>query len=384
MKPISLLLHKQSLVFAILFILLFVQQSAWAAGPPVPSEMNNPMAQLLVGIIIALLLIIVLLAYVVLGAAELYLERYQETKKAAKLLLVTGMMLGAAPLYAEQAAGNSEAVVKLSDTSLYTLIAVILVELGTIFYLLINLRALLTKEKAIAPSAKSSFSFSAWWEKVNRFKPVQEESNIDLGHDYDGIRELDNRLPPWWLYGFYACIVFAVIYLYRFHVAHTAPLSVEEYQLAVTEAAADKEAYLAKAANKVDEKTVVYQTSPDILAGGQKLFSTACTPCHLADGGGSVGPNLTDDYWIHGNTIQDIFKTIKYGYPEKGMKSWQEDYTPAQIAQLASYIKSLYGTHPAKPKEPQGILVVEAGKSTADSTHPVTSADSLEGKPGTQ
>jgi cytochrome c oxidase cbb3-type subunit 3 len=384
MKPISLLLHKKSLVSAILFVLLFIHQPAWAAGPPVPSEMSNPMAQLLVGIIIALLLIIVLLAYVVLGAAELYLERYQETKKAAKLLLVTGMILGAAPLYAEQTAGSSEAVVKLSDTSLYTLIAVILVEFGTIFYLLINLRALLSKEKAIAPSAKPSFSFSAWWEKFNRFKPVQEESNIDLGHDYDGIRELDNRLPPWWLYGFYACILFAVIYLYRFHVAHSAPLSGEEYQLAVTEAAADKEAYLAKAANKVDEKTVVYQTSPDYLAGGQKIFSTTCTPCHLADGGGSVGPNLTDDYWIHGNTIQDIFKTIKYGYPEKGMKSWQEDYTPAQIAQLASYIKSLYGTHPAKPKEPQGILVVEAGKSTADSTHPVTSADSLEGKPGTQ
>ena len=384
MKPFSLLLHKQSLVSAILLVLLFIQQPAWAAGPPVPSEMNNPMAQILVGIIIALLLIIVLLAYVVLGAAELYLERYQETKKATKLLLVTAMILGAAPLYAEQTAGSSEAVVKLSDTSLYTLIAVILVEFGTIFYLLINLRALLSKEKAIAPSAKPSFSFSAWWEKFNRFKPVQEESNIDLGHDYDGIRELDNRLPPWWLYGFYACIVFAVIYLYRFHVAHTAPLSVEEYQLAVTEAAADKEAYLANAANKVDENTVVYQTSPDILAGGQKIYSTACTPCHLADGGGSVGPNLTDDYWIHGNTIQDIFKTIKYGYPEKGMKSWQEDYTPAQIAQLASYIKSLHGTHPAKPKESQGILVVESGKSAGDSTHPEPSADSLVGKPVTQ
>ena len=384
MKPFSLQLHKKLSIATILFLLLFIQQPAWAAGPPVPSEMSNPIAQLLVGIIVALLLIIMLLAYVVLGAAELYLERYQETKKAAKLLLVTGMILGAAPLYAEQTAGSSEAVVKLSDTSLYTLIAVILVEFGTIFYLLINLRALLSKEKEIAPSAKPSFSFSAWWEKFNRFKPVQEESNIDLGHDYDGIRELDNRLPPWWLYGFYACIVFAVIYLYRFHVAHTAPLSGEEYQLAVTEAAADKEAYLAKAANKVDEKTVVYQTSPDYLAGGKKIFSTACTPCHLADGGGSVGPNLTDDYWIHGNTIQDIFKTIKYGYPEKGMKSWQEDYTPAQIAQLASFIKSLHGTHPAKPKEPQGILVVEAGKSTADSTHPAPSADSLVGKPVTQ
>lgn len=384
MKPFSLQLHKKLSIATILFLLLFIQQPAWAAGPPVPSEMSNPIAQLLVGIIVALLLIIMLLAYVVLGAAELYLERYQETKKVAKLLLVTGMILGAAPLYAEQTAGSSEAVVKLSDTSLYTLIAVILVEFGTIFYLLINLRALLSKEKEIAPSAKPSFSFSAWWEKFNRFKPVQEESNIDLGHDYDGIRELDNRLPPWWLYGFYACIVFAVIYLYRFHVAHTAPLSGEEYQLAVTEAAADKEAYLAKAANKVDEKTVVYQTSPDYLAGGKKIFSTACTPCHLADGGGSVGPNLTDDYWIHGNTIQDIFKTIKYGYPEKGMKSWQEDYTPAQIAQLASFIKSLHGTHPAKPKEPQGILVVEAGKSVGDSTHPTPSSDSLVGKPVAQ
>jgi cytochrome c oxidase cbb3-type subunit 3 len=97
-----------------------------------------------------------------------------------------------------------------------------------------------------------------------------------------------------------------------------------------------------------------------------------------------VGPNLTDDYWIHGNTIQDIFKTIKYGYPEKGMKSWQEDYTPAQIAQMASYVKSLQGTHPAKPKEPQGILVVDAGKSTADSSQPAATGNSATAKPSVQ
>ncbi len=385
MKPIRLLLNKKLFVIGILFLLLFIQQPLLAAGPPVPSEMSNPMAQLLVGIIVALLLVIVLLAYVVLGAAELYLERYQEAKKATKALLIAGLFLGAAPLHAQAtSAVSTEIVAKLSDTSLYALISVIIVELGTIFYLLINLRALLSKEKEVTPKAKPSFSFSAWWEKVNRFKPVQEESNIDLGHDYDGIRELDNRLPPWWLYGFYACIVFAVIYLYRFHVSHAAPSSEEEYQLAVTQATADKEAYLAKAANLVDEKTVVYQTSPDYLAGGQQLFSTACSPCHLADGGGSVGPNLTDDYWIHGNTIQDIFKTIKYGYPEKGMKSWQEDYTPAQMAQMASYVKSLQGTHPAKPKEPQGILVVDAGKVTADSSRPATNSDSAAGKPSVQ
>jgi len=385
MKPIRLLLNKKLFVIGILFLLLFIQQPLLAAGPPVPSEMSNPMAQLLVGIIVALLLVIVLLAYVVLGAAELYLERYQEAKKATKALLIASLFLGAAPLHAQAtSAVSTEIVAKLSDTSLYALISVIIVELGTIFYLLINLRALLSKEKEVTPKAKPSFRFSAWWEKVNRFKPVQEESNIDLGHDYDGIRELDNRLPPWWLYGFYACIVFAVIYLYRFHVSHAAPSSEEEYQLAVTQATADKEAYLAKAANLVDEKTVVYQTSPDYLAGGQQLFSTACSPCHLADGGGSVGPNLTDDYWIHGNTIQDIFKTIKYGYPEKGMKSWQEDYTPAQMAQMASYVKSLQGTHPAKPKEPQGILVVDAGKLTADSSRPATKSDSAAGKPSVQ
>lgn len=383
MKSISLLLYKKVMLPAsLLLMLISIQQPAWAAGPPRPSEMSNPMAQLLVGIIVALLLIIVLLAYVVLGAAELYLERYQEAKKASQLLLIAGLLLSTGPLFAQSTStATSETVSKLSDTSLYALISVIIVELGVIFYLLINLRALLSKEKVLVPKTTPSFSFSIWWEKINRFKPVQEESNIDLGHDYDGIRELDNRLPPWWLYGFYACIVFAVIYLYRFHVSHTAPLSGEEYQLAVTQAASEKEAYLAKAANKVDEKTVVYQNSPDYLAGGQKIFSTACSPCHLADGGGSVGPNLTDDYWLHGNTIQDIFKTIKYGYPEKGMKSWQDDYTPAQIAQLASYVKSLHGSHPAKPKEPQGILVVDAGKSAADSAHTAPASDTAVSKP---
>jgi len=386
MKLIYQLIQKKVTRAATLMLFLLMQQPVWAAGPPAPSEMSDPMAQLLVGIIVALLLVIVLLAYVVLGAAEMYLDRYKETRQAAKLLVGAMLLLGSSPLFAESTATTAVQVGKLSDTSLYALIGVIIVELGAIFYLLMNLRALLSKEKEVAKAeAKPSFSFADWWDKINKFKPVQEESNIDLGHDYDGIRELDNRLPPWWLYGFYACIVFAVIYLYRFHVSHSAPLSGEEYQLAVTQAAADKEAYLAKAANKVDENTVVYQSSSDYLAGGQKIFTTACAPCHLADGGGSVGPNLTDDYWLHGGTIKDIFKTIKYGYPEKGMKSWQDDYTPAQIAQLASFVKSLHGTHPAKPKEPQGVLFTE--NSTApvgDSSTHTAAPDSSAAKPATK
>ncbi|MBU3744277.1 MAG: cytochrome C oxidase subunit III, partial [Sediminibacterium sp.] len=110
-----------------------------------------------------------------------------------------------------------------------------------------------------------------------------------------------------------------------------------------------------------------------------------CAPCHLADGGGSVGPNLTDDYWLHGGTIKDIFKTIKYGYPEKGMKSWQDDYTPAQIAQLASFVKSLHGTRPAKPKDPQGVLITEnSAAPVADSTARATAPDSSATKPATK
>lgn len=360
-KPVALFL---------MGLLLLVQTPLWAAGPPVPSEMKNPTAQLLVGIIVALLLVIVLLAYVVTGAAELYLERYKETKQSSGkigvwLLLVTSSMM-AVPAMAQD---QSQAVVpELSSTSLNTLIAVIILELGVIFYLLINLRSLLSKDKEVVKSTKPSFSFAAWWDQINRFRPVQEEANIDLGHDYDGIRELDNRLPPWWLYGFYACIVFAGVYLWRYHVSHNGALSAEEYQIAVTKAAEAKEAYLAKAANKVDETTVVYQSSSDYLAGGQKIFETACAACHLADGGGSVGPNLTDDYFLHGNDIKDIFKTIKYGYPEKGMKSWQDDYTPAQIAQLSSYVKSLHGTKPSKPKEPQGTLIESKEPAAADSS----------------
>lgn len=360
------------IVFLLLASCQLMQQSVYAAGPPVPSEMSNPMAQLLVGIIVALLLVIVLLAFVVTGAAELYLERFKESGQSssgntASRLLLLVFALVAAPAMAQGDTSGAAVVPALSDTSLYTLIAVMLVELGVIFYMLINLRFLLSREKQVIKTIKPSFSFAAWWEQFNRFRPVQEEANIDLGHDYDGIRELDNRLPPWWLYGFYACILFGVIYLYRYHVSHSGALSAEEYQISVAKAAEEKDAYLAKAANKVDENTVVYQTSSDYLAGGKKIFIATCAACHLSDGGGSVGPNLTDDYFIHGNGIKDIFKTIKYGYAEKGMKSWKDDYTPAQIAQLASYVKSLHGTKPAKPKEPQGVLLEHTDSAAADS-----------------
>ncbi len=364
----------------------FSSNDAFAAGPPKASELSNPLAQVLLVIIVGLLLAIGLLANVILGAAQVYLQRYKDERKkgnnaVGKFLTIALLCLTTSALFAADTPAATAAVTEetsiagLSLTSFYVMVSVIFLELLILWVLLANLKKLLAKEAAVIAdteeaAVKKTSSFLLWWDNFNSFKPIQEESSIDLGHDYDGIRELDNRLPPWWLYGFYLTIIFAGLYLYRYHVAKSAPLSKEELSIALEQAAADKEEYLKKSASNVDENTVTYLTSPADHEAGQKIFTTICAACHLADGGGSVGPNMTDNYFIHGGGIKDIFKTIKYGYPEKGMKSWKDDYSPTQIAQLASYVKSLVGTKPAKGKEPQGVLYEEkTGTSSAtDST----------------
>lgn len=350
----------------------------WAQAPA-PSSISDPFVITLLIIMAFLALIIGLLAYIVLGSAELYLEKEKaagreestadkpekKNQVAGNAVIVSALLLVGLPSMAQDNNGY-----KLSDTAFYMMSGVIFVELVVIGALLYNLRLLLdirSKRKPVATRKVSLMSFIGWWEKLNRFKPAEEEAAIDLGHSYDGIRELDNRLPPWWLYGFYACIIFSVVYLWRYHVSHSAPLSGEEYQLAVQDAAVKRAAYLVKAANNVDESTVQLLSSASDLGSGQKIFETACFACHGKQGEGGVGPNLTDGYWLHGGSVQAIFKTIKYGVAEKGMKSWKDDYSPAQIAQLASYIHSLKGTNPPNGKAPQGTIFKESATGGSDS-----------------
>ncbi|MFZ6025900.1 MAG: cbb3-type cytochrome c oxidase N-terminal domain-containing protein [Bacteroidota bacterium] len=359
-----------------------VPSSVWAEGPPKPSAMANPLAQVLVVIIAVLLLAIALLAHVVLGAAEMKMKEFR-TKKAtssqSKILSVIALLLMSSAAFAADESltvAANKTISGLSPTAFYSLISVVGVELLVLLWLLYHLKSLLAKETEVASreivEAKESV-FAKWWSKANNFKPVHEEANIDLGHDYDGIRELDNRLPPWWLYGFYICIVFACIYLWRYHVTHTAASSLEELAAVMKKADVEKENYLKKAANNVNENTVTYLSDALALNAGKKIFVTACAACHAADGGGTVGPNLVDEYWLHGGSISDVFKSIKYGWPEKGMKSWKDDYSPAQIAQLASYIKSIKGTKPATAKEPQGQIYKEqVVNDTTKAAVPVT------------
>jgi cytochrome c oxidase cbb3-type subunit 3 len=138
--------------------------------------------------------------------------------------------------------------------------------------------------------------------------------------------------------------------------------------MSVAKAEEEKAEYLKKAGNSVDENTVKLLTAAADIEAGKKIFTGTCAPCHAADGGGIVGPNLTDDYWLHGGKVNDIFKTIKYGVPEKGMQPWKSTFSPTQIAQLASFIKSIHGAKVANPKEPQGDLYKE-DKTVSDSTN---------------
>ena len=212
------------------------------------------------------------------------------------------------------------------------------------------------------------------WEKfiaaMTRSVPVEQEADVLTDHAYDGIQELDNRLPPWWLYGFYFTIVFGIGYVLYFHVFQVGNLQEAEYKQEMADAEQQVALYLASLDNLIDETNVTLtKEEADLAIGKESYMKTQCVTCHGAGGEGGVGPNLTDQYWLHGGGVKDVFKTIKYGVPEKGMKSWQKDLTPKQMQQVTSFILSLEGTNPPNPKDPQGELyerVEEMEQADAD------------------
>ncbi len=179
--------------------------------------------------------------------------------------------------------------------------------------------------------------------------PVEEESSILLEHEYDGIRELDNNLPPWWLYGFYLTIIFSVIYIFHYEIFQTGNSQKEEYEISMEKAKKEIDAYLKNSAMNIDESNVTLLTDATALETGKGFFEANCTACHK-DGRGEIGPNLTDNFWLYGNDIKDVFKTIKNGTP-KGMPEHGSKLNPVQLQQVASYVLSLKYI---KGKEPEG------------------------------
>lgn len=368
------------------FAALVTCSPAWAAGPPAENPLTNPFAVLLISIMIILLIAIGILANILIGAADITLLKWEKKKDVSKKPPVTqaaaifvGLLLLNLSAGAQDGASTAQAsatIGGLSPSAFYIMIAIIFLELVVILAMLINIRFLLKSQKESVlveqpvsqpETVVASKPRLSWWSRFNKFKTMEQEADLDLGHDYDGIRELDNRLPPWWVYGFYVTIVFAVIYLWRYHVSHTAPLSKEEYEIAVQKADQKVQQYLKQKGETVDENTVTMLAAADV-AEGQKMFQISCVACHNQGGAGNVGPNLTDDYWLHGGDIKSVFKTIKYGF--NAMPTWQNTYSNKQIAQLSSYVKSLHGTNPPNAKAPQGELYKEEAtspKPTVDS-----------------
>ncbi|RIV73705.1 cbb3-type cytochrome c oxidase N-terminal domain-containing protein [Flagellimonas aequoris] len=217
------------------------------------------------------------------------------------------------------------------------------------------------KEKYLAAKNKK---YEWTWAKnamsrLTRSRSIEREGEIILDHNYDGIRELDNVLPPWWVYLFYGTIIFAVVYLVRFHIIGDYDQKLE-YEQEVAAAQQAIEEYKKTAKDLVDVNTVEFLSDESDLSAGEKIFQSNCAACHMADGGGGIGPNLTDEYWILGGGIKNVFHTISEGGRDgKGMIAWKQSIKPAEIAQVASYVLTLGGTTPANPKEPQGDIWVD-------------------------
>jgi cytochrome c oxidase cbb3-type subunit 3 len=172
-------------------------------------------------------------------------------------------------------------------------------------------------------------------------------------HEADGIKELDNLLPRWWVWLFWLCNIFALAYMLYFHVFHLGELQAAAYTIEAKRGDRIKSAALAEFEGHLG--SLGPSKDPAALRDGQRVFTAYCAPCHRADGGGLVGPNLCDDYWIHGPTFHDNLKTIVNGVPEKGMLTWRGVLKPNEIQNVASYIFTLRGTTPPNPKPPENL-----------------------------
>lgn len=259
-------------------------------------------------------------------------------------------------------------------TALTIIVIVLLIVVSVYMLKVLNMVTRQTeKEKALKLGVAYAPS-PGWWERftqqMNASVPLEKEKDIELDHSYDGIKELDNYLPPWWKWLFYGTIAWAAIYVVVFHFSNSLPLSIEEYQneLALAEEQAIK-LKAAKPQTTIDESTLQFTRDEAVINKGKSVFVTNnCGSCHRNDGGGNaIGPNLTDEFWLHGGDVKNIFVTIRNGVVEKGMPAWGKAMSPENVRDVTFYVMSLQGTNPPAAKAGQGELFKKISEKT-DST----------------
>lgn len=360
-------------------------QAATAPDNPISFNPYDALRYILAGIAFVLVIAIILLANAVKNAGVLYTQQQADNKEKGSIsntlkiflwMPFLVLCLGSSfDVYAQDTAAKAATDTPATSPwaqvpfDIYIALATIAIEFVVLLYLSRWLFRLLGVDKRLATQATTRPSF---FQRFNQTVAIEKEHTIDLAHDYDGIRELDNKVPGWWAFGFYASILFSGVYLYQMFISGNMPKQLDELRVANEVAAVQRTEYLKKAASNIDENNVKMLDAAGIAAGKALFVKPGmCASCHGEDASGIVngapgaGPNLVDDYWVHKGGLKDIFYSIKYGWPEKGMKSWKEDFSPIQIAELSSYIKSLQGTKLPHGKEKQGELYVD---DTATST----------------
>ena len=282
--------------------------------------------------------------------------------------------------YAQEASSSYDKLISMDKNQL-TLLIILGVVLGVIILLLILVIYLMSFITAVFKKENPAFADEpSWWEsfKEKFITGDVEEEAIEkremTDHSYDGITELDNFMPPWLQYVFLITAVFGVGYFINYSVLGYGKTGIEEYEEELRIEAIAAEERKANAVAGIDESTAIFDESAGALASGKTIFEGNCAACHAADGGGGVGPNLTDEYWLHGNSIKDVFSVIKYGVVSKGMVPWQDQLSPEEIQQVASFVLSLKGTAPANPKDPQGELVGSTPAEVMESSPADTTA----------
>jgi len=370
--------YRLNAAFLAFTALLASTGNVFAQAAEAPKADTNMLQLTLMITAVVLVGVIWLLSQVMITLSKSVLKKRKEEGSIKALTILIGSSLLASVANAQDSyivtgLKNDGNYGGMSFMGFYALIAVIAIELVVIVYFSIMIRRLFRDlsgeaDKALARADEPS-KWLKWWNELDKkwmtkAVPVEKEADILLDHDYDGIKELDNALPPWWKYGFYITVVVGIIYLFHFHVWGTGKNPDQEYAEQMAEGQRLEEQYKARTKDIVDENNLTLADA-DGIAAGKALYTQSCVACHAPDGGGGIGPNLTDNYWIHGGKLSEIYKTIKIGYPEKGMQSWQSMYSPVQMRNLASFVQSLKGAKTANPKEPQGDLMQEEAAANA-------------------
>jgi len=240
----------------------------------------------------------------------------------------------------------------VENMDLYFMVVINVILLGVLFYLRRMFRDFMAMARPKVAEATPETAIKKINVILTDAVAIEEEHTILMQHEYDGIRELDNNLPPWWVWGFFATIIFAVVYVFNYHIFQTSDLQIKAYDKEIAQAKADVKKYQEEHAMNVDETNATLLTEASALASGKAIFESNCVVCHNPKGEGNIGPNLTDDNWIYGPDVKDLFKTIKLGTPN-GMPEHASKLNPVQIQEVASFVLSLPNT---PGKAPDGKL----------------------------